>query len=392
MFGSGDLGAFRAEVRSWLADHVPDGWREKIALATIDEYVAFQHWWLSELLAGGYAVAHWPAEYGGGAGLAEQVVIFEEMAAAQAPELRIFMVSLNHAAKTLMVHGTDDQKKHLDAIKQGEVWCQGFSEPNAGSDLASLQTRAERHGDVYVVNGQKIWSSVANFADWCLLLTRTDPEAPKRDGITYLLLDLRSPGVDIRPIRQSTGDMEFCELFLTDVEIPVANRVGEENGGWAIAHTTLSAERGPVVLELQERLKDALVQLFGTAAAEGLTSEGDVRQTLARHYAEVEVLRLLCTRMLSQLMRDGEAGPESSIIKLYYSELLQRLTDTGVQLSGPRAQLARQRSAGEGYISGDWLIDHVGSWAWTIAGGSSQIQRNLIGERVLGLPREPAAS
>ena len=388
-----ELAAYRDRVRTWLAEHVPTGWQQRLADADRDEYVAFQREWLHTLRDGGYAAPHWPAEHGGGATLAEQVALYEEMGKAHAPGLYTHFVALNHAAATIIGHGTERHLEHLPRILDGELWCQGFSEPNAGSDLASLTTRAERHGDHYVVNGQKIWSSFADLAGWCLLLARTDPDLPKRKGITYFLLDMSSPGVEVRPIRQITDETEFCEIFLTDVEIPLEDRVGEEGQGWAIAQTTLSSERGPAVLELEASLRDAVQGLVELArhrtTPDGLpaTEDGELRSALARIYVEAEILRLLCYKVIANLERHGGVGPEASIIKLYYSELLQRLTDIGCRLDGLPAQMAA--GPGRKVPWSSWLLEYIGSWTWTIAAGTNEIHRNLIGERVLGLPRDP---
>jgi alkylation response protein AidB-like acyl-CoA dehydrogenase len=261
------------------------------------------------------------------------------------------------------------------------VWCQGFSEPGAGSDLASLRTRAERRGEAYVVNGQKIWASGAQDAAWCLLLARTDATAPKRRGISYFLLDLRSPGVLVRPIRQITGEEHFCEIFLTDVEIPVANRIGAENDGWRTAQSTLTSERGATMVELSERLALGfrwLVALVGDAP------DPLVADRLARLASEVRALRLLARHDLGPTTD----GASASTVKLFYSELLQRLTRFGVEVGGLAGQEAAVRPLSSGWESGLWLRDFLGSWEWTIPGGTSEIQRTIIGERGLGLPRE----
>jgi len=392
-----ELARLRADVRGWLDRNLPRGWEERLRGAASDEFVAFHKDWVCTLDDGGWLVPHWPAEHGGGYSVAEQVVIQEEMARARAPELRVHMISLNHAAATLVEHGNPEQQQHLTAIRRGEIWCQGFSEPNAGSDLAGLQTRAVRDGDDYIVNGQKIWSSMANHATFALLLARTDPDVPKRKGISYFMLDLDTPGIDIRPIYQATGDPEFCEMFLTDVRIPAENRFGEEGEGWRIAQTTLANERASSIIDLHERLREAVDRIAGEAAITPRGSgtaadDADVRQALARAAADVDVLGLLAGRVLRRLARSGDIGPEASIIKLFYSETLQRLTDVGVEVRGLPAQLDQGRPFAGSWTSGDWLLDHIGSWTWTIAGGTNEIQRNVIGERVLGLPREPALS
>jgi alkylation response protein AidB-like acyl-CoA dehydrogenase len=376
----------RAEVRRWCAAHVPPDWRREQAGVGHDEFVRFQRWWFGELKEAGYAFPHWPASWGGGYDLAQQAVIFEELARADAPRLVLHFVALHHAAATLLAAGTEEQRaRHMPAIRDGEVWCQGFSEPDAGSDLASLRTRAERRGDVYVVNGQKIWASGAADAAWCLLLARTDPSAPKRRGISYLVMDMRSPGVAVRPIRQITGERHFCEIFLTDVEIPVGNRVGAENDGWRIAQSTLNSERGGTMIELAERLAQGFRWLVDLAARGG--ADPLVADRLARLASEVQALRLLVRRPLAT--HDGPAyGAFASTVKLFYSELLQRMTRFGVELSGLPGQERQVRPLSSGWESGLWLLDYIGSWEWTIPGGTSEIQRNIIGERGLGLPRE----
>src|SRR5690349_17914197 len=228
-----DLGEFRAAVRDWCREHIPAGWRQAQTGVSDDEFVRFQQSWFAELRQAGYAVPHWPREWGGGMSTAEQAVLYSELAAHDAPRLVLAFVAIHHAAATLLAAGTDEQRRrHLPAILDGEIWVQGFSEPDAGSDLASLRTTARQEGDAYLVNGQKVWASGAMHADWCLLLARTDPDAPKRHGISYFLLDMRTPGIDVRPIRQATGESHFCEIFLRDVVVPASQLVGPGNEGW----------------------------------------------------------------------------------------------------------------------------------------------------------------
>jgi alkylation response protein AidB-like acyl-CoA dehydrogenase len=385
------LGALRAEVRRWCAEHVPADWRERQTGVDQAGYARFQHWWFAALDAAGYAVPHWPREWGGGWDLARQAVLFEELAAADAPRLSLHFVALHHAAATFLAAGTAAQRdRYLAGIRAGAVWCQGFSEPDAGSDLAALRSRARRHGDTYVVDGQKTWASGAAHAQHCLLLVRTDPAAPKRRGISYLVLDLDSPGVQVRPIRQITGERHFCEIFLTGVEIPVANLIGPENDGWRVAQRTLAAERGTTMLELSERLSAGLRRLVREAAAPGPVSAGSaVGDRLARLSREVQALRLLARQVIDRPGAELAAGAHASVVKLWYSELLQRLTGLGMELAGLPGQDAARRPAGAEWESGVWLQDHIASWEWTIPGGSSEIQRTIIAERGLGLPREP---
>lgn len=269
-----DLEAFRDAVRDWCRAHVPAGWRPAQTGVSDDEFVAFQQAWFQELRAARYAVPHWPEAWGGGMSTAEQVVLHQQMAAHDAPRLVLAFVAIHHAAATLLAAGSDEQRqRHLPAILDGEIWCQGFSEPDAGSDLASLRTRARRVDGYYRVDGQKVWASGAAHADWCLLLARTDPAAPKRQGISYFLLDMRTPGIDVRPVRQATGESHFCEIFLDDVRIPDSGLVGAENAGWQVAQATLGAERGMTMLELAERLGNAgfrwLVQACGRPGPDG---------------------------------------------------------------------------------------------------------------------------
>ena len=396
MTSSDGLSDFRAEVRAWAEDHIPVGWESRFGVAVDDEFRTFQRDWLRTLRTGGYAAPHWAKEWGGGGySLAEQIVIFEEFSRLNAPPLRNYFVALNHAYATLMHAGNDEQRqRHLPAILDGEVWCQGFSEPGAGSDLAGLRTRAVRTGDVYVVNGQKVWSSRAAFADRCLLLARTDPKAPKRRGISYFLLDMKSPGVEARPIRQATGAAEFCEVFLTDVEVPVTDLVGEENDGWKIAQSTLSAERGLAQLELSERMAAAMSMveaLIRERRSDGRSAIDDdsVREQFVTLQTEVVLFRRLCKKMVEDLVRRGGTGPESSIVKVFYSELLQRMMAFGVSLAGLDTHRLTFKPVSAGYESGRWMLDYIDSFGWVIAGGTNEIQRSLIGERVLGLPREP---
>jgi len=397
--GTADLGQFRAGVQRWCSAHVPAHWRAAQTGASQEEFISFQQAWFQQLRAGGYAVPHWPAEWGGGLSAAEQVILYQELAAHDAPRLVLGFVSIHHAAATLLAAGTDAQRRqHLPAILDGEIWCQGFSEPEAGSDLASLRTTARREGDTFVVNGQKIWSTWALVADWCLLLARTDPAAPKRHGISYFLMDMRSPGIELRPIRQATGEWHFCEMFLDNVEIPAAHLVGDENAGWQVAQSTLSAERGMTMLELAERLGHAglsrLQRLCRQAGHDEAHPAVDplVADQLASFETEIAGLRALCRRVVER-HEDGRAGPaDASIVKLFYSELLQRMTGFGADLAGLQALTELEKPASSSWESGAWALDFVGSWEWTIPGGTSEIQRSIIGERGLGLPREPAVT
>jgi alkylation response protein AidB-like acyl-CoA dehydrogenase len=385
-----DLDAFRTTVRAWCAEHIPADWRTAQTGVDEEEFVRFQKAWFAELHRAGYAVPHWPREWGGGLSVAEQVVLYQELAAHDAPRLVLAFVSIHHAASTLLVAGTDEQRRrHLPAILDGEIWVQGFSEPEAGSDLASLRTSARRDGDSYIVNGQKLWASGGKHADWCLLLARTDPDAPKRKGISYFLLDMTTPGVDVRPIRNAIGDSHFCEIFLNDVSVPAANLVGAENAGWQVAQATLGAERGLTMLELAERLGNAGFRWLVQACR---SDDPVVADRLVQFEIEISGLRGLCRKMVED-SEAGTAGPaDASIVKLYYSELLQRLTDFGAEVGGLKAHTELAKPMSSGWESGSWVLDFIGSWEWTIPGGSSEIQRTIIAERGLGLPREPSVA
>jgi alkylation response protein AidB-like acyl-CoA dehydrogenase len=384
-----DLEQFRATVRDWCAQHIPRDWRSAQTGATVEEFVAFQKTWFAELHSAGFAVPHWPREWGGGLSVAEQVVLYQELAAHDAPRLVLAFVGIHHAASTLLVAGTDEQRRrHLPAILNGEIWVQGFSEPEAGSDLASLRTTARRDGDAFVVNGQKLWASGGMHADWCLLLARTDPDAPKRYGISYFLLDMSSPGVEVRPIRNAIGDSHFCEIFLNDVAIPATNLVGDENAGWQVAQATLGAERGMTMLELAERLGNAGFRWLLQSCP---VDDPVVADRLAQFETDITGLRGLCRKVVEDNHRGTAAPADASIVKLFYSELLQRMTDCGAEMAGMRAHTELAKPMSSGWESGCWMLDFIGSWEWTIPGGASEIQRTIIGERGLGLPREPSA-
>lgn len=391
---------FRRHVRTWCAEHVPTDWRAAQTGVSDAEYVRFQKDWFAQLHSAGFAVPHWPAEWGGGLrmhgadrqmSVAEQVVLYSELAAHDAPRLVLAFVGIHHAASTLLAAGTDEQRRrHLPAILDGEIWVQGFSEPEAGSDLAALRTTARRDGEDFVVNGQKVWASGGLHADWCLLLARTDPDATKRHGISYFLMDMTSPGIEVRPIKQATGESHFCEVFLNDVRIPAANLVGPENKGWQVAQETLGAERGMTMLELAERLGNAGFRwLVAECARAGKLTDSLVADRLAQFEIEITGLRGLCR----ELVEGRVGGPaDASVVKLFYSELLQRMTDFGADIGGLDGHTVLAKPISSGWESGAWVLDFIGSWEWTIPGGASEIQRTIIGERGLGLPREPAGA
>lgn len=387
-----DLDALRREVREWIPKNVPANWRERQAGDNIEGFLECQREWLAKLVEAGYATPHWEHEWpGGGRSLPEQVVIFEEMARGDAPRMSLFFVSLYHAAMTLQECGTQEQKeKYLPGILKGEVWVQGFSEPGAGSDLASLKTRAVLDGDHYVVNGQKIWSTLGQFADHCLLLVRTDPDAKKQAGITFLLMDMKTPGIDVRPIKQITGDEEFAEMFLDNVRIPVTNRVGEENAGWGVAQVTLSSERGLTLVELVERLYGSLWRLLEAATKGGADANSiDVedRRRIVDVTARVEALRAMVGEAMVRKAAGNEQLGDASILKLAYARVLRDYAELGMKLEGMGSQKFENYVLGAGYETSNWMFDFMNSYQWNIAGGSNEIQRTIVAERMLELPR-----
>jgi alkylation response protein AidB-like acyl-CoA dehydrogenase len=383
--------AFRKEVSDWLDANLPrdfDPDHFEFGM-TADERYDWQLAWHRKLHAGGWVGLHWPREYGGrGATLMEQVIFADELAKRRLPPganlLGILLVG-----PTLMHWGTEAQKKRFvpKILSAEEIWCQGYSEPGAGSDLASLQTRAVEDGDVFVVNGQKVWTSGAHRADWCILLARTDPNAPKHEGISYLLVDMKSPGITVRPLVQMTGSAGFNEVFFEDVRVPRENIVGEKNRGWEVAITTLMFERAGLGTGLRfEGAIESLVAAARHARRDGRPAIEDpgVRQQLAQFAIEATALRYGGYRQLTRRLRGQPPGPEGSIAKLVGSELNLRMAQYALALLGPSAQI-ETNEAGE--PPGHWLARELMARAHTIAGGTSEIQRNIIAERVLGLPR-----
>ncbi len=385
---------FRDECRAWLEAHVPRQWHDPAfhERLTPAEEVEFLKQWQQMLYEGGWVGLAWPREYGGrGATFMEQVIFNQEMARAKPPPI-INVLGIMIAGPTIMVHGTDAQKRrYLSKILDAEeIWCQGFSEPNSGSDLASLTTRATLDGDEFVVNGQKIWNSFGHFAQQCLLLVRTDFDVPKHKGISALILDMHSPGVTVKPLRQITGDAEFNEVFFDNVRVPRANLVGELNDGWNVAITILMFERLNTASMLEVHTKIALDELIEKAKrtmrnGRPATEDPLIRQKLAQAFIEVEILRLSAYRGITQLQRGQRPGPEGSIDKLFWSETSQRLYELALEILGPSGQLVKgSKWAIDG---GRWPQQFLRARADTIAGGTSEIMRNIIGERVLGLPR-----
>jgi alkylation response protein AidB-like acyl-CoA dehydrogenase len=374
----------RAELRAWLARNVPAEFAsgEAVEFASLAEEFAFLRAWQARLARDRWVGVHWPHAYGGrGAGVEANYIFQEEMARARAPEV-INRIGVNLVGPSLMKHGTEEQRqRHLARILSCEdVWCQLFSEPGAGSDLTALRTVAVRDGDVYRVTGQKVWTSWAQFADFGILIARTDPTSSKARGISYMIVDMRAPGVEVRPLRQMTGSSEFNEVFLDDVRVPLANLVGEEGKGWEIAQTTLAHERGtaPRQLVIHRMLLEDLVRV-----AREDDADGALRQRVAEAAIEVEIAKLNNWRTLTRLVRGEPLGPESSFIKLYWSEMSQRLHDTVMHALGPRGALAGSDAPARGRLADSYLYYRAAS----IFAGTSEVQRNIIAQRVLGLPR-----
>jgi alkylation response protein AidB-like acyl-CoA dehydrogenase len=391
------LATLRASLRDWLALYAPRGWREAYADMTHEAFAQAQREWFLKLVEGGYAIPHWPAEWpGGGRSLAEQKVIYEELARADTPRLLLSFVTSYHAAATLFECGTPTQReRYLPAMLRGEMWCQGFSEPNAGSDLAALRTRAElvTRSDgrqVYVVNGQKVWSTMAQYADRCLLLVRTSTQAAKQAGITFLLMDMKSPGLSVRPINQIQGDQEFCEIFLDGVEVPVEDRVGEEGQGWAVAQATLSSERGLTLMELSYRLRGALWRITQLICDNSMENDAGVLRDFGRLSIQIDACCALADQFIDNRMRGVEGPGDASMVKNAYSRALRAYSLLGVRLGGLNEQYVAPITFGD-LNTGNWMADFMNSYAWTIAGGSEEIQRNIIAERMLGMAREPKA-
>jgi alkylation response protein AidB-like acyl-CoA dehydrogenase len=382
---------FRAELRAWLADALPQ-LAPKPGPHAWEERRAYDTGWQAQLFAAGYAGINWPAEFGGrGATLTEQLIYLEETTRAGAPYVGVNFVGVMHAGPTLMAEASAEQKAaHLPPILRGdEVWCQGFSEPGAGSDLASLSCKAVLDGDEYVVTGQKIWTSFAQVADYCELLVRTD-SSTKHKGITWLICPMDLPGIEIRPLRTIVGSSEFGEVFFDEVRIPVTQRVGEENDGWRIAMVTFSFERGTgFISDLVEtdRTIGELVALARHVTRRSGTAWDDIalRREVGHLQAEMDALWAMTKRNLAQAERHGIPGVGGSVVKLCYSELLQRLTDLAMRVLG-RAGLSRDDV--DGLASGAFVEERLRSTSFTIAAGTSQIQRNIVAERILGLPKD----
>ncbi len=393
--------SYREKVQAFLAEKLPIGWKGIGALEG-DAYRTFATGWRATLRDAGYLAVAWPKEYGGASlSSLEQVILAEEFTRAGVPSgggNDVFGIQM--VGNTILQWGTEEQKKHfLPRILSGEyVFCQGYSEPNAGSDLGNLGCKAVLDGDEWIINGQKIWTSAGQYANWIFVLTRTDPDAPKHRGITFLLCPMDQPGVEVRPIKMMGGESEFCETFFTDARTPRENVIGEPNAGWAVAMTLLGYERGESAAVNPIRFRSDLDRLIALAVAKGKNTDPIMRQRLADAHIKVEIMRYLGMRALTSFLGGGHPGPEGSISKLYWSEFHKVETELAIDILGLDAMIPSGRSPSTAFATDDvgapndsasWVGTFLNARAGTIYAGTSQVQRNIIGEMVLGLPKEP---
>jgi alkylation response protein AidB-like acyl-CoA dehydrogenase len=401
-----DAEAFRVVIRQWLVDHLPAGWFEPGFEMSPVERAGFNETWPATLYGGGWICAAWPTEYGGkGLSVMQNVVLAEEFGRAKAP-LRADFFGDTLVGPTILQWGTEEQKKHfLPQILNGSVrWCQGFSEPDSGSDLASLKATAVLDGDEWVISGQKVWTTQAQFADYIFLLARTDPTATKHKGISYLLVPMRQPGIEVRPITQPDGTAEFNEVFFNDARCPKDNVVGGVNNGWVVTNTTLAHERGMSATTSFRRFEDELRHMTEAARARGILHEPQIRQGLARYYSKIQILRFNGLRGLTATVnrvKDPAVATLGATNKMFWSEMHRdamelcltifgadsMLIDAGPS-SGSWPAVARQKGTGA-YPASPMMSAFFFSRSETIWGGTAEIQRNIVGERVLSLPREP---
>ena len=374
--------AFRSELRAWIAASLPEGLRGHRGGAARFDGPEVRSW-SRALYEAGYSGLTWPKEYGGGGKpYSHQAIFLEESARAEAPP-HVNVIGLGMAGPTIIAHGTEEQKTRYLAqiLSAEEIWCQGFSEPGAGSDLAGVRTSARLETDCFVVDGQKVWSSYAHIADWCILVTRSDPQSTRHQGLSYLIVDMHSPGIEVRPLRQITGEAEFNEIFFTGVRVPIENVLGDVGGGWQVAMTTLLHERGTLGFALTAALEVNVRKLIELARDRG-AAPGQ-RDRVAREWIELQALRYTNYRALTQLMKTGVPGPEGSIAKLQWSEANQRLTKLALELLGADAPLGGENPPYAGY----WQHQQLRSRGNSIEAGTSEVLRNIIAERVLGLPK-----
>ena len=400
---SRDAEAYREKVQAFLAEKLPSNWGG-IGQLEGSDLVDFVNEWRVTLFNGGYLAPGWPVAYGGG-GLSalEQVIVAEEFAKAGVPtggSNDVFSIQM--LGNTLLQWGTEEQKAHyLPRILSGDdIWCQGYSEPNAGSDLSNLGLKATLDGDQWVLNGQKIWTSAGHLADHIFTLARTDPDAPRHKGISFLLVDMRQPGVEVRPIKMISGESEFNEVFYTDATTPKDHVVGGVNNGWAVAMTLLGYERGEAAATLPIRFQAEMDRLLILAKQRGVADDPRIRQGLADCYAKVQIMRYSGMRVLTKFLGGHHPGPDAAISKLYWSEFHKEMTELAVDIIGAEAMVPTGRKPSSAFQTDDagapnstwsWVGTFLNARAGTIYAGSSQVQRNIIGEMVLGLPKEPRA-
>jgi len=390
-----DQEAFRERVRTWLQLNIPGQWvRRAMGSSEVPRPEAYEFLrdWQRKLWEVGFVGLTWPKEYGGqGLSFVEEMILHQEMALLKAPSI-LNILGVGMAGPTIIAYGTEAQKKRYPAkiLSAEEIWCQGYSEPNAGSDLASLQTRAVKDGDAWVINGQKVWTSLAHLADWMMLLARTDSDAPKHKGITYFLLDMKLPGVTVKPLKQLTGDAEFNEVFFDNVRVPESQVLGGVNNGWQVGLTTLMYERLALGFGLQVRLRialDGLVEMARHVEKSGRPTTNDpiLRQKLAQLWIETESLKYTGARAITKLLRGELPGPEASAGKMVWVDVHQRLQELAMEIEGPYSQLVA--GSERAIENGLWQYSFLRSRANSIEGGTTEIQKNIIGERVLGLPK-----
>jgi len=387
--------SFRDEVRDWLGQNLPADWVARLRQGSDvprPEAYRFLSDWQRRMYEAGFVGITWPKEYGGrGLSFMEEMILHEEMALHKAPPV-LNILAIGMAGPTIIAYGTEEQKKRYPAkmLSCEEIWCQGYSEPNAGSDLAALQTRAVKDGEHYVVNGQKVWTSLAHVADWMMLLARTDPDAPRHKGITYFLVDMHSPGITVKPLKQLTGDEEFNEVYFDNVRVHDSQILGGLNNGWAVGMTTLMYERLALGFGLQVRLRialDGLVELARHTTKNGapVTRDPVMRQKLAQLWIDTEVFKYTGARAITKLLKGELPGPEASTGKMMWVEGHQRLQELAMEIQGPYSQI--MKGSPWAVAEGLWQHTFLRSRANSIEGGTTEIQRNIIGERVLGLPK-----
>ncbi|MFG3022432.1 acyl-CoA dehydrogenase family protein [Streptomyces sp. NPDC048254] len=395
--------SFRERVRQILAEELPLDWAGIGSIADRQDALDFSEAWRATLHRRGLLGLTWPTEYGGqGLSKLHQVVLVEELMRAGVPNGGMNdMVSIKMIGNILLMWGTEEQKRYFvpRILSNEHIWCQGFSEPEAGSDLAALRTRAVREGDQWVLNGQKIWTSQAHRANWIFALARTDPSAPKHRGISFLLVPIDQPGVEVRPIRMMNGDSDFCEVFFDNAKASADHVVGPVHGGWKVTKSLLGFERGEEAATMPIAFRAELDRLIELARSRDLSNDPVIRQRLADCHCRVESMRHLGHRVLTGYLKGNPPGPESSVLKLFWSEYHQDVTTLALDILGPAGQVPQGRGPlrtlrtddpGAPFDStGSWTTTYLNALAGTIYAGTSEVQRNIIAETVLGLPREP---